>query len=239
MDKRPKRDLRPGASESARGKPGRHGGAPETPKKTAEVPYVEVSDSGLSPADSDALLAMEIGEVAQRKHRPAARALHDFLQNSCGRMKTAKGEDKTNIIDQGTRTTYALDVESYHRLMDHLEAARMEDSTMHISERQGSSAVLRTGIMIDFDMIVRSRTTTIKKHNFHRLAGAFAARLRKDIDFAAQLPPSRNKEHKIHIFFIVKRSPVVVASVEAKAPSGEDTPAAPASRNDTNTGCTR
>ena len=218
MDKRQKRDLKEGAAGGTHGRRKKTREGLDGSKKDAGIQSVEISLDGPSPAEADALLAIEIKEVAQRKHRPAARALYDFLQTICGPLKTGKGDPKTNIIDQGAKVTYAVDINTYHGLMKCLEDCRLEGSAAHVSERQGSSLVLRTGVMVDFDMIIRSRTIAIRKHDYHRLANSFIARLRKDIDFASQLPPPKNKEHKFHMFFIVKPSPVLISK---PAPTGE------------------
>jgi phage/plasmid-associated DNA primase len=178
---------------------------------------------GPSPAETDALAWASIDEASQRKRCGGARGLNNFIREGIHAFTTQKGDDRTNIIDQGERVTYALGPEHICQLFHHLEACRLEGSTAHISERQGSAALPRSGFMIDYDIVLTDRRPVLTDRHYYRIAGGLVAALQGDIDFASQLPPTGGKkplEFRIHIFFIIKREAVPIVNEAGRADNG-------------------
>jgi phage/plasmid-associated DNA primase len=193
---------------------------------------------GPSPAETDAAAWAAINEAAQRRHAAGARALNNYAREGLHAFVTPKGDDRTNVIDQGDRITYCLPPDHLNRLFRALEAARLEGSTAHFSERQGSVAAPNAGFMLDYDIVIADRRPALTDRHYYRIAGALVAALRRDVDFAAQLPRGANgapaAEMRIHVFFIVKREAVPIteppgsAAVGAAAGAAAAAAAAPA-----------
>ena len=170
--------------------------------------------SGPTPAETDALAWATIDEASQRKRCAGARGLNNFAREGIHTYTTPKGDDRTNIIDQGERTTYALGPEPLRQLFYHLEACRLEGSTAHFSERQGSAAVPHSGLMLDYDIVTTTRRPALSDRHYYRIAGALVAALQRDIDFTGALARPGGKkplELRLHVFFIVKREAVPLA----------------------------
>ena len=187
-------------------------------KQTSYSPVVVTNIIGPSPAETDALLWASIDEKSQRKRCGGARSLNNFVRESIHNFITKKGDDKTNIIDQGERITYALNAEYLRKLHYHLEVCRLEGSTTHFSERQGSVIAPKCGFMIDYDMIITNRLPQLTDRHYYRMAGAVVASLQRDVDFANQLPMingKKNVEMRIHVFFIIKREAISLDTTPA------------------------
>jgi phage/plasmid-associated DNA primase len=188
-----------------------------------ELPHTSapVAAIGPSPAETDALVWAGIDEASQRKRCGGARGLNNFVREGIHAHTTQKGDDRTNVIDQGERTTYALGPDHLRELFRHLEACRLEGSTTHFSERQGSAAHPRSGFMIDYDVVLTNRRPALTDRHYYRIAGALVAALQRDVDFAGQLAPAGRPpppELRLHVFFIVKREAVPVAGGDQGSP---------------------
>lgn len=171
------------------------------------------SDPPPAPHETEALVWAEMEETAQRRHRGGARELHKFLQGDAQAFLTAKGDNLTNIIDQGERKTFALPRDELSRLFVHLEACRLEGSITHFSERQGT-ADSRAGIMVDFDVLTPQRGVALDSRQAFRIVSCIFAQLVRSIDFASGVPPDRGelpKEFRAHAFVTTKVAPVPVA----------------------------
>lgn len=173
------------------------------------------ANSGMpTPADTESMTWAVIEEVAQRKHNAAARALFTFKRDAGFPYRTEKGDTRTNVIDQGEKVTYAMPPDVFGQLMEILELCRIEGTTCHDSERQGTPQKPRSGLMLDFDVITTQRTPQLQDKHMYRLISAIVIRFQRDIDFQSQLPAAagrRPSELKIHVFFIVKPEAVQVA----------------------------
>ena len=180
-------------------------------------------EPGPSPAETDALAWASIDEASQRKRCGGARSLNNYVREGIHTLTTQKGDDRTNIIDQGERATYALGPDHLRQLFRHLEASRLEGSTVHFSERQGSVAVPRSGFMIDYDIVLTNRRPVLTDRHYYRVAGALVAALQRDVDFAGQLAPGASGkkplEMRLHVFFIVKREAVPIPGEAGSAPT--------------------
>lgn len=154
---------------------------------------------GPTPAEIDAAAWSTITEDVQKNHCAGTRTLSTFTRESICAHITPTGDDRTNIIDQNTRTTYALDSEYLRQLFIHLEACRIEGSAVHFSERQGTPAAPKCGIMIDYDIITNNRKPVLTDRHYYRFAGALVATLQRDLDFTRH-----GSELRIHVMFIIK-----------------------------------
>jgi phage/plasmid-associated DNA primase len=170
--------------------------------------------AGPSPAEIDAIAWSAVDESVQRKHRKGARELNGFLRDTAHAFLTKKNDERTNIIDQGDRLTYNLNREYVSRLFGYLEQCRTEGSTAHFSERQGIPSAPRSGFMLDFDIKTTMKKPVLSDRHYYRLTGALLAALSREVDFAAQMPPSAGGkmplEMKIHVFFIIKPAAVLI-----------------------------
>lgn len=185
-------------------------------------------DEGPTPAEIDALAWSAIEEASRRRRCAGARGLNAFVRDAAHAFVTPKGDERTNVIDQGERATYAMEPEAQRRLLHWLEACRLEGSVTHFSERQGSPAAPRCGLMLDYDIRTTLRRPALTDRHYYRIAGCLAATLQRDIDFAAQLPappppppgaPPRAREHRLHVFFIVKPEAVPLGGDGQQRPS--------------------
>jgi phage/plasmid-associated DNA primase len=191
--------------------------APRQPESSAGDPqHAEHAGPGPTPGETDAMAWAAIDEAAQRKRCAGARSLSNYVRESLHAYATPKGDDRTNIIDQGERATYALAPEQLAQLFRRLEACRLEGSTAHFSERQGSGQAPRCGLMLDYDLHVSERRPELTDRQYYRIAGSLAAALQRDIDFAGGPAGGgpRAVEHRLHMFFIVKPEAVPLPGAE-------------------------
>jgi len=207
----------------------RHGSYPAR-VELAELaaPAPPSSDPPPAPHETEALILAEMEEVAQRRHRGGARELHRFLQGDAQAFLTAKGDNLTNIIDQGERKTFAFPRDELSRLFVHLEACRLEASITHFSERQGT-ADSRAGIMVDFDVLTPQRGVSLDSRQAFRVVSCIFAQLVRSIDFASGVPPDRGeipKDFRAHAFVTTKPASVPVVGGVAAAGDAPKTRAA-------------
>lgn len=135
-----------------------------------------------SPIDIDTLTWSLITESSQKKHCTGARSLHQFLQSIEHIYATQKKDERTNIIDQGEKKTYALPPDSLLELFKHLNECRLEKSIMHFSEKQGD----QSGFMLDLDIITTNKLATLTDKHLYRLTGALFISLQRDLKFDSQ-----------------------------------------------------
>jgi CheY-like chemotaxis protein len=153
-----------------------------TDKVGAVALKVTLSDAAPSPAQTDAAAWAAIAEAAARKRCAGARALSAWLRDTAHGAQTPKHDERTNVIDQDAKVTYALDRAALGTLFGHLEACRLEGTAAHFSERQGTVAEPHTGLMLDYDIVTRLRAPQLTDRLYYRFAGALAAALRGDFD---------------------------------------------------------
>lgn len=156
--------------------------------------------AGLSPAEADALAWEALEETARRRHCAGAQALAAFARGAEGDA-TARGEERTNVIDQGARRTYALAPPALAALFRALEACRLEGTAAHWSERQGTVAAPLSGLMLDFDVATPREGAALAEGAAKRLCSALVSYLRRDVDFAALAPRG---EARVHVFVTAK-----------------------------------
>ena len=167
-----------------------------------------------SPAQTEAAAWAAIAGAAARKRCAGARALSSWLRDVAHASQTPKNDDRTNVIDQEARLTYALDRPALSALFAHLEACRLEGTTCHFSERQGTPAEPATGLMLDYDIVTRLRQPQLTDRLYYRFAGALAGALQRDLDFAGA-----GAELRVHMFFIIKPETAPVSASSSAASS--------------------
>jgi len=135
--------------------------------------------NSISPCDVDNIAWSYISESAQKKHNTGSRNLTQFIQQISHIYTTDKKDERTNIIDQGERKTYALPSKELYELFTILEECRLEGSIMHFSERQLDPC----GFMLDFDLIVSNKQLELTDKLLSRLTNILFNELKKDIIF--------------------------------------------------------
>ncbi|HVE12020.1 MAG TPA: PriCT-2 domain-containing protein, partial [Elusimicrobiota bacterium] len=149
-----------------------------------------------TPEDAAAQAAAAADETVQQRCHAGAMALAAFLREVAD-AATPKGDERTNVIDQGARKTYSLDPERLQRLFALLDDCRREGTTTHFAERQGTAAAPCSGLMLDFDIFTRTRRPVWADRSYVRLAGALAAAFQRDLALGAD-------DERFHVFFLQK-----------------------------------
>lgn len=132
-----------------------------------------------SPNDIDVLTWTSITEFSQKKHCQGAKTLHQFLQSIEHIYSTQRKDERTNIIDQGNKKTYAIPDDILLQLFKYLNACRLESSITHFSEKQKD----QSGFMLDLDIITTNKNVCLTDKHFYRLTGALFVSLQRDIKF--------------------------------------------------------
>lgn len=147
-------------------------------------------------------------DIIQTKLSPKVRALQTFLTKS---NMTEKGDNDTNVIDVLRGKTYNLTTtqEDFFLL---LEECRLEHKQIHYSERQESTFVTHSGVMIDLDRVQYSKKTEFTKSHFKSMGQLFNQLLCECCDFDSAFGKS---DPLYHIFFIQKPEPVLIESQSA------------------------
>ena len=151
-----------------------------------------------------------INEITQRKLNKGLSELDSFIKSLSTSCITQKGDEKTNIIDQGAKTTYCLSDEQLGHLYDRLEMCRKEGSITHFSEKQGSKTIM-CGLMLDYDIITANNKPTLTDHQYYRITNSLVSNLQRNIDFSVT-----KKEIILHVFFIVKPQAVAKSDTTFK-----------------------
>ena len=170
-----------------------------------------------TPAETEAAVRVAISETAIKKRMPGSRALAAWLRDIAHAWITPKNDDSTNVIDQGERVTYSLGRAAMSTLFGHLEAARLEGTATHFSERQGTVATPNCGIMLDYDIVTRLRQPQLSDRLYYRFAGALVSRLTHDLVMRSA------GELRLHVFFIVKAEAVALTNAGASSTGASST----------------
>ena len=130
-----------------------------------------------SSLDIDNLTISSINEFPQKKHCQSFRQLQHFLQRIEHNYSTPRKDDKTNIIDQGEKKTYALPNELLIQLFKHLNECRIEKSITHFSEKQNEQC----GFMLDVDIITTNKNAALTDTHYYHLTSALLMSLQQDL----------------------------------------------------------
>lgn len=141
-------------------------------------------------------------EIAQNVTNANIKKLREFL--STGNYITEKGNADTNIICVSEKKTYNIPISVIPTFFSLLEECRLQNKYLHYAERQETSSVKQTGIMIDFDCYQLSSESQISAEVMDMIARTIAKILYETLDFVS------TKRIVYHIFFINK--PAVVES---------------------------
>ena len=156
---------------------------------------------GPSPYETDAMAWEVINSISQKKICNGSKNLSTFIRNIGYLHITEKGDDRTNIIDQGAPCTYYFNCDVLSQLFIYLDACRIENSIIHFSERQYSSTILQSGIMIDFDIKTIIKKPIITDKHYFRITHAILKNLINDLQLPADL--------KIIIAFTIKTETIL------------------------------
>jgi phage/plasmid-associated DNA primase len=184
--------------------------------------------NGPSSREISAIKWSAVEEKARNAGNPAMVGFNNFVNNIACNFVTGKGDDATNIIDQGDSKTYAMNNDTVQELFNHLEACRKGGLAMHFSEKQGSPTVPHTGLMLDYDIITTDRNPVITEQHYYGIVNSIVAVLKRDVNFmeaATSAPPNHPmvimgtkpgtlttpENIRFHIFFITKREAVPTA----------------------------
>lgn len=143
--------------------------------------------------------------IIQNKISPKLRALTSFLNDSC---ITEKGSPNTNLINVLTGKTYNLPNTSVGEFFTLLEHCRIDNRSLHFTERQVTSDITHSGIMIDFDRIQHSRKSQFTATHFKKIAMYFGKLLEELCDIP-------QNDFTFHAFFIQKPEPALIPSKSA------------------------
>lgn len=146
-----------------------------------------------TPTDIDIITWTSITEASQRKHCIGARSLYQYLLGIEQVYATQKKDDRTNIIDQGEKKTYALPTEYILQLFKHLNDCRLEGSITHLSEKQCD----KSGFMLDLDIITSKKQVNLTDKHLYRLTGSLFVSLQRDLKF--------DTESHQYIFYTVRQ----------------------------------
>jgi hypothetical protein len=113
------------------------------------------------------------------------------------------------------------------KLFTHLELCRLEKSVLHFSEKQYSYGVNYSGIMIDYDLIVREKLApTITDKQYFKISQVVMRHLIMDLNLSLSLLKKgftqndfleTNSEFKLHICFIIKENTAEIPTTAARA----------------------
>lgn len=158
-----------------------------------------------TPAETDAFNQEELRASALRGQNPAAKAFAAFLRDPAQAQKaTPRGDPLTNIIDQGERATYHFPDETVGGLFGHLDALRREKVAAHFSERQGRPDQLKSGLMLDYDLVVGTKEARFEEPHAARVVQQLVGALQQALDLGGG-------EAALHVFTTVKAAPAFQA----------------------------
>ncbi|QYB17503.1 putative helicase [Pacmanvirus S19] len=160
---------------------------------------------------------MSIDEIIQKNVSKSIRDLRTFLS---GNFITEKGDQSTNIINVSEKKTFNIPETHIEQFFEKLDACRKEHRMIHFSERQETSNVSKSGIMIDFDRYQRSKEQQINERHFESLTRHISKLLNEFIDFSAY---ATNDTFVFRMFYIRKPSVVLQPQkVPGQAPLYKD-----------------
>lgn len=122
-----------------------------------------------------------LDEKINNTHNTALRNFTEFLRDQYS-YKTATKVDKTNIIDQDSKQTWALPNEVVMQLLHHIEECRKSGATLHMSEKQQYTNKMESGIMLDIDAKYKIANPEIKKTSKFKLVEAIVEIIVNSLD---------------------------------------------------------
>ena len=99
---------------------------------------------------------------------PGTRNLCNYIKEIGIYMKPNQCPE-TNFVDIGTKTPYELTEDKYMKLFTYLDECRKENTPTHWHERQYTSKIKKSGIMLDFDLVLSTDNIRIEKQHYAKL----------------------------------------------------------------------
>jgi phage/plasmid-associated DNA primase len=124
---------------------------------------------------------ISLDEIIQKNISKNIRCLRTFFTEH--EFTTEKGDQATNIINVSEKKTYCVPDAHLEDFFTILDSCRKEARSLHYSERQETSARTKTGIMIDFDRLQKSKTSQFTDKHFDLLTRQISKILRESIEF--------------------------------------------------------
>jgi phage/plasmid-associated DNA primase len=175
----------------------------------------------------------ELDALRQANYNLSSQRLSGYLK-SVADCVTERGSAATNIIDQGARVTYSLADDRLAELYVRLEDCRRSGAVTHCSERQGAEEQPYSGLMLDFDIALKTRPETLvpalacggpglrvpqvlDERAYRQICTVVTKALAKDL----VLPKGGNAETQLQFFFTVRPETTAIASAARGAVGGK------------------
>lgn len=172
---------------------------------TCEITTEMQEDSSILESNESDLLSLD--EIIQKNISKNVRNLKTFLNSNS--FITEKNDQNTNIINVGEKKTYCIPPAHIEEFFTIVESCRKEQRMLHLSERQETATVAKSGIMIDFDCLQKSKDPQINELHFDSLTRHIGKLLHEFIDFSQY---STNGRFIFKIFYIRKPKIVLIPS---------------------------
>lgn len=104
----------------------------------------------------------------QRYNNVNLKKLNSFLNNPRKSYKTKSGNAKTNIFIQ-KGSSYIIPDSEFPEFFDLYERCRKDNLILNYQEKQGTEDNPYTGIMLDFDCLIRDESFGEQKNNYRKL----------------------------------------------------------------------
>jgi len=166
-------------------------------------------EDNISPIEADAMAWEAIHVISQKRVCFGSKQLTSFLRNVGHYTSTEKRDNRTNIIDQGDKKTYYFDPSTIQHLFYHLECCRLEKSIMHFSEKQYSTDIEYSGIMIDFDIKTTDKNPTLTDKQYFKISQVILKHLVEDLIII-------DHEFIFHICFTIKETALEIKETRAE-----------------------
>lgn len=141
-------------------------------------------------------VSMDTTHYAEKNSSPTALQLEEFVRSSG--CLVGKGNKATNVIDMALKRTFVFDEDNLCRFLYFLENCRRAGVCQHYMERQQTETVHKSGIMIDFDLLLDRDVFALDDRTCHRMVILLIQILGKHLVLNA------DREYKWHFFFIVR-----------------------------------
>ncbi len=142
-------------------------------------------------------------EIIQRKVSKNIRDLNNFFR--VNNFSVEKGDQRANIINVSERRCFNVPSENIEEFFTILDLCRKERRMLHWTERQVTSTMTHSGIMLDFDRYQRSKESQINDRHFTSLIGRLLRLLDSYINF------SKHSDRTTFHVFITRKPAVVIA----------------------------
>ncbi len=169
----------------------------------------DCDDLNYTDAYSDPSELLSLDEIVQKNTSRNIRDLREFF--SSNNFVTEKGDQKANILDVAAKKPYYIPPSHIDAFFTLLDKCRLENRSLHYSERQETDTCQKSGIMIDFDRYQRANSAQIDGRHFDSLTRYIGKLLREFIEFEEF---AFDDKFIFHIFYIRKPSVILCGDSE-------------------------